>query len=491
MESERPSNNTAPPVLGEERPVKRLSGWDQLLLCSETPNVHQHTLKVAIVDTAEFEGEPTFDAFREVFRSRLPALDPLRFQLVHTPWRLHRPMWRENTAVDLDYHLQPVRVPAPGGRRELDAMIGAIASRSLDRRLPLWQLYFAEGLTDNKIAVIGKVHHVLADGVASANLMARAMEWPGSQPLEQEPLPSAPPPATAELLKFAARDHVMRLRTLPSAIRDGVVGAYRLQRRSRQRHRHPDLADPFDPLPTFLNHKLSPARTFASATLPLADVKAISKKLDVTINDVVLTIAAGGLRRLLLNYGESADGPLIASVPTATDVSPDRITGNALATMLVSLPVQIDDPMERLRLIRTSTRIAKEDHELLGPTLVGQWLEFVPPALTRMVFRWMSRREAPNQLFNVIVSNVPGPRERGRIAGAVVTEIYSVGPLAAGSALNVTVWSYVDQLTISVLSDDCTFRDTHDVTEAFVAAFTELREGAAAAGTTDIPRATP
>jgi diacylglycerol O-acyltransferase / wax synthase len=103
----------------------------------------------------------------------------------------------------------------------------------------------------------------------------------------------------------------------------------------------------------------------------------------------------------------------------------------------------------------------------------------------------MSRREAPNQLFNVIVSNVPGPRERGRIAGAVVTEIYSVGPLAAGSALNVTVWSYVDQLTISVLSDDTTFRDTHDVTEALVAAFTELREGAAAAGTTDIPPATP
>jgi diacylglycerol O-acyltransferase len=135
-------------------------------------------------------------------------------------------------------------------------------------------------------------------------------------------------------------------------------------------------------------------------------------------------------------------------------------------------------------LIQTATHIAKEDHELLGPTLVGQWLEFVPPLLTRTIFQWTSRREAPNQLFNVIVSNVPGPRERGRIAGAVVTEIYSVGPLAAGAALNITVWSYVDQLNISVLTDDRTLRDTHDVTDALFAAFTELREAAGFTGTT-------
>jgi diacylglycerol O-acyltransferase len=151
--------------------------------------------------------------------------------------------------------------------------------------------------------------------------------------------------------------------------------------------------------------------------------------------------------------------------------------------MLVSLPVQIDDPIRRLQLIRTATHIAKEDHELLGPTVVGQWLEFVPPLLTRTIFGWTSRREAPNQLFNVIVSNVPGPRERGRIAGAEVTEILSVGPLAAGAALNVTVWSYVDQLNISVLTDDRTLRNTHDVTDALLAAFAELREAAASTGT--------
>jgi diacylglycerol O-acyltransferase / wax synthase len=454
--------------------VKRLSGWDVLLLSSETPNVHQHTLKVAVVDTTGFGGTPTFEAFREVFRSRLPVLEPLRYQLVSTPWRLHRPMWREEADLDLDYHLQRVQVPAPGGRRELDAVIGAVATTALDRSRPLWQFYYAEGLPGDRVAVIGKVHHVLADGVASANLMARVVEWPGGEPPQNHGGTKHPRPTTAEVLRFAARDHVARVRTLPAAVRAGLVGAFRLQRRARQRIRDPELAAQFKPPPTLLNHKLTPGRTFASAALPLADVKAMSKKLDVTINDLVLTIAAGALRRLLLHYDEPADQPLIASVPASTDTSPNRITGNALATMLVSLPVQIDDPVERLRLVRTSTRIAKEDHELLGPNLVGQWLEFVPPSVTRTTFRWMSRREAPNQLFNLIISNVPGPRERGRIAGAEVTEFYSVGPLAAGAALNVTVWSYVDQLSVSVLADDNTLNDPHDVTDAFVEAFREL-----------------
>lgn len=455
--------------------MKRLSGWDVLMLASETPNVHQHTLKVAVVDTTDFAGKATFEAFREVFRGRLPALEPMHYQLVTTPWHLHRPVWHEDAELDLDYHLKRVRVPPPGGRRELDAVVGRVASTPLDRDRPLWQFYFAEGLTGERIAVIGKIHHVLADGVASANLMARTLQWPAGEAAEGQTAALAPP-KTRDVVRFAARDHVARVRMLPSAVRDSLVGAYRLQRRARQRLTNPALAAHFDPPPTFLNHKLTAERTFASAALPLADVKAVGKKLGVTINDVVLTVAAAALRRLLLDHGEPADRPLVASIPTATDTSPDRIAGNALATMLVSLPVQVSDPIERLNLIRTSTRIAKEDHQLLGPTLVGRWLEFVPPSVTRATFGWMSRREAPNQLFNLIVSNVPGPRERGRVAGAVVTEFYSVGPLAAGSALNITVWSYGDHLSVSVLADDATFKDTHEVTDAFVAAFAELRD---------------
>ncbi len=463
--------------------MKRLSGWDLLLLSSETPNVHQHTLKVAIVDTAGFEGEATFDVFRDVFRTRLQVLEPLRYELVQTPWRLHRPIWREGAELDFDYHLQRVQVPAPGGRRQLDAAIGALASEPLDCSRPLWRFYYAEGLADRQVAVIGKVHHVLADGVASANLMARVMTGFDAETAASASTISTPP-TRADVVRFAVRDHFTRLLTLPSVMWAGLIGAYRLQRRVRQRDRHPELASKFKPPSTFFNHKLSARRVFASTGVALADVQDLRKRLQVTINDLVLTAAAGALRRVLLDHGEAADEPLVASVPTATDTSPDRISGNALATMLVSLPVQAADPMERLRLICTSSRIAKEDHQLLGPTLVGQWLEFVPPAVSRATFRWMSRREAPNQLFNLIVSNVPGPRERLRAAGAVVTEFYSVGPLAAGAALNITVWSYADQLSVAVLGDADTFSDVHEVTDAFRSAFTELLKAADVHGST-------
>ncbi|KUI31448.1 wax ester/triacylglycerol synthase family O-acyltransferase [Mycobacterium sp. GA-2829] len=471
--------------------MKRLSGWDVLLLNSETPNVHQHTLKIAVVDTSEFEGEVSFEVFCETLRNRMHLLDPLRYELVDVPLRLHRPMWREDVAVDFAYHVRRTRVAAPGGRRELDELIGQIASTALDRSRPLWELYYAEGLAHGRIAVIGKVHHALADGVASANLMARAMEWPDTVPGDGEPDRTGARPSAVTLLRGAVRDHAQKLTELPAVVRDGALGIYRVGRRSRQRRHHPDLASQFNPPPTFLNHKLSPARGFASATLPLAAAKETSKRLGVTINDLVLATAAGGLRELLLRHDGHADAPVIASVPAATDVSRHRIAGNALSTMLVSLPVHIADPLEQVRVTALGTRAAKEDHELLGPGTVGRWLEYVPPFALRTVFAWTARRRAPNLLFNVIVSNVPGPRRRGRIAGAVVTEIYSVGPLAAGSAMNVTVWSYVDQLNFSVLTDGETLADTHEATDAMVRAFVRIRRAAGFSETGTVDMALP
>ena len=155
--------------------MKRLNGMDAMLLYSEAPNLHTHTLKVAVIDAAGYP-DFGFEAFRDHLRRRLPLLEPLRYQLVEMPWRLHHPMWLQDCAVDLDYHLRRVRVPAPGGRRELDQVIGELASTPLDRGRPLWEFYFAEGLAGGRFALIGKVHHSLADGVASANLLARAMD---------------------------------------------------------------------------------------------------------------------------------------------------------------------------------------------------------------------------------------------------------------------------------------------------------------------------
>jgi len=449
---------------------------DAMLLYSEAPNLHTHTLKVAVIDPADFDGKFGFDVFRRHVRRRLHLLEPLRYRLVDIPWRLHHPMWQENCEVDLDYHLRRVRVPAPGGLRELDGVIGEVASTPLDRSRPLWEFHFAEGLSGGRFALIGKVHHALADGVASVNLLARAMDLKDATTDERQ-ADAGVTPSAGDLLRAAARDHTRQIAELPALIRDATVGLTRVRRRTRERGAHPDLADAFDAPPTFLNHVVSPQRRFASATLPLADFRATAKALGITMNDLVLTTAAGGLRKLLLAYDGAADRPIIASVPTATDKS-DRVTGNEISGLSVSLPVHIADPTERARLVALATRIAKEDHEILGPRLYGRMMAYLPTAVAPTAFRWLARREAPNKMMNVAVSSVAGPRERGHFGGAAVSEIYSTGVLSPGAPVNITVWSYVDQLGIAVLTDDQTFNDPHEATDALIEAFTELRSAA-------------
>jgi WS/DGAT/MGAT family acyltransferase len=455
--------------------MKRLNGMDAMLLYSETPSLHTHTLKVAIVHAADFDGEFTFDVFRRTIARRLHLLEPLRYKLIDIPWKLHHPMWLEDCPVDLDYHLRRVQVSAPGGRRELDAVIGEIASTPLDRSRPLWEFHFAEGMADDRFALIGKVHHTLADGVASANLLARLMDLAGSAPDERDDYPTCEAPTTVELLRAAGRDHVQNIAALPRMMRDTVRGASRVMRNAREREDDDGMAKMFKTPPTFLNHVVSPVRTFATATLSLAEIKETAKHLGVTFNDIVLAMAAGGLRELLLRYDGQADRPILASVPVSTDRSADRITGNEISGLAVSLPVHIDDPLERVRLTAVAANRAKEVNELFGPQLHGQMMEYLPPPLTPALFRWQSKRAARSMIMNVAVSNVPGPRQRGHIGGAPVSEIYSVGILSAGSAFNMTVWSYVDQLDIAVLSDDRTFKDTHEATDAMIHAFGEIR----------------
>ncbi|AXO21435.1 MULTISPECIES: WS/DGAT/MGAT family O-acyltransferase [Mycobacterium avium complex (MAC)] len=453
--------------------MKRLSGWDSVLLYSEAPNVHMHTIKAAVIELDADRRSLDVAAFRQVIAGRLNKLDPFCYQLVEVPFSFHHPMWRENCEIDLDYHIRPWRVSPPGGRRELDEAIGQIASTPLDRSRPLWEMYFVEGLANNRIAVVGKIHHALADGVASANLLARGMDLqPGP---EGGPYVCDPPPTTRQLMVSAFADHLRHVGRLPHTIRYTAQGLGRVRRSARKLS--PELTRPFEPPPTFMNHKLTPERRFATATLALADVKETGKRLGATINDMVLAMSTGALRTLLLRYDGQAQ-PLLASVPVSFDFSPERISGNRFTGMLVALPVDHDDPLERVVACHQNAISAKESHQLMGPELVSRWAAYMPPAPTRAFFQWASARDGHNKILNLNISNVPGPRERGRVGGALVTEIYSVGPLTAGSGLNITVWSYVDQLNISVLTDGATCKDPHEVTEAMVQDFIEIRRAA-------------
>jgi diacylglycerol O-acyltransferase len=462
--------------------MRRLNGVDALMLYSETPEIHMHTMKIGVLDVSGVVGGYSFDLFRHVAYPRLQAMAPLRHQLVDVPLKLHHPMWVVNDDIDFDYHVRRARVPAPGGRRELDQLIGDIASTPLDRSRPLWEMYVAEGLADDRIAIIHKVHHVLADGVASANQMAKAMEPYEPSPDVRVSDGSDAAWTRADLIRAAGRDHVGLIRKLPRLMKETAAGVSRVRRRSKERGGHPDLARNFAPPTCFINHVVSPGRRFATAPLALADVKETSKQLGVTLNDIVLATAAGALRLLLLRYDGRADSPLIAGVPVSYNTSPERLVGNEFTYMTPSLPVHVDDPLERVRLTSMATTIAKENNQLLGPTLLPAWLSYLPPALAPGLFRSQARRMESASVMNLTISNVPGPRERGHIEGATVSEIYSVGPVVTGSGLNITVWSYVDQLAISVLTDDLTLDDPHEATDAMIDAFIEIRTAAGLSG---------
>ena len=454
--------------------VQRVGGWDAMFLYSETPDLPAHTIKIAILDTSGGFG---FDSVRAMAADLLPELEAMRYCLQPVPLRLHHPMWLSLCEIDLDYHLRRLMVPAPGGRRQLDQVIARIAEGALDRRRPLWELYYCEGVAKHKVALVMKIHHAVADGVASANLLARATDPAAATRRSQDIVQTSPfePPSRSQLLGAACLDHVRQVRDFPTLLRDTTRGIAAIRRRARERGRHPELAAPMSAPATFMNHRVTPGRLFASTTLSLAQSKKTAKMFGVTLNDLVLAVTAGALRNMLIAHDGRADCPLIASVPTNTDPSPDRISGNALGLMLVSLPVHIPDPCNRVRLVGTATTRAKDAYRRFGPELPGRWHRYLPPLFAPALFRWIAKRQRAQKFYNVSISNVPGPREPRYFAGTEITGFYSVGPLSPGLGVNITVWSYVDQLNVSVLADDSTFGDAYEVTREMRAALTELR----------------
>jgi diacylglycerol O-acyltransferase len=435
-----------------------------------------HTLKLAVIALDHLGGRNFgIDEFRQVIHGRLYKLDPFRYELVDIPFKFHHPMWRENCEVDLDYHIRSYRVDAPGGRRELDDAVGKIASTPLDRTKPLWEMYFIEGLANGRIAVLGKIHHALADGVASANLMARGMDLQ-TGPADRDTYATDPAPTRSELVRTAFGDHLRQIGRFPGVVRYTARGISNVRKSSKKLS--PELTRPFTPPPSFMNHMVDGTRRFATATLALADVKETAKLLGVTINDMVLAISSGALRQLCLKYDGHADHPLLASVPVSFDFSRDRISGNYFTGVMMVVPIELDDPLERVKAVHDAAAEAKETHNLIGPELVSLWSAYFPPAPAEALFRWLATKDGQNKVLNLPISNVPGPREHGRVGGALVTEIYSVGPLTTGSGLNITVWSYVDQLNISVLSDGATLADPHELTDAMIESFIEIRRAA-------------
>jgi len=433
----------------------RLSGQDAYFLYRETAGALMHTLKVAVCEP------PDPPLGREQLlanvASHLHLLAPLRRRLVPVPLGFHHPVWIEDPAFELDAHVHFAGLPAPGGARELDALVGEIASSALDRARPLWELWVVEGLAEGRIAYVLKLHHAVADGVATAALIShsaardpQAVPPDATAPWEPEPIPGA-----WRLFADACRDHARQLARLPGLLHRSVRGASAARRRRREAPEKPPAM--WDAPKLCFNHPLSPDRVYASTTLSLASVRRVKDAQGATVNDVILALCAGALRRYLAARGELPDRPLNTSVPVAADAGGAalRLSGNRVAYLLTALPTQIAEPALRLRAVREVTAEAKLELELGGRALALEWMEYLPP----LPYAWLRRSYARLRLSdhlptpsNLVVSNVPGPRETLYWNGAKLVELYSIGPLSEGIGLNFTVWSYLDRLHVAALA---------------------------------------
>ncbi len=458
--------------------MERLTGLDAGFLYMETPTLHMHTLKISVLDPSTIPGGYTFDRVKEVFRERLHLLPPFRRRLVDVPFRLHHPVWIEDPDFDLDLHVRRVGAPAPGGTREFAELISDIASHQLDRRRPLWEVWVVEGLEGGQVGFVAKMHHSIADGVAAADLLINVLD---DAPDAVVPAPvrqwrPEPVPSRRRLLRDAIAAIALNLRMLPSLVRRTFAGV-RAARRFR------DSSDVAPALPFAgpnlpFNAALTAQRTFAMTTLPLADIKAVKDACGTTLNDVVLAVCAGALREWLLARDLPTDRPLVAGVPVSTREKKGLVLqGNVVSNMFTALRVDIADPLERLREISKAAKAAKGVHAAMGPQLLADWSEVTPPRPFSWFMRTYSRLHLADRHrppINLVVSNVPGPSAPLYVAGARLGGIWSVGPILEGIGLNITMWSYLDDLNVGMVACPDAMPDLWSLADLLPAALDEL-----------------
>ena len=461
--------------------MERMTGLDASFLYNETPTLHMHTLKYTVLDVSSVPGGYDFERFQYELERRLHLLPPFRRRIVEVPGRLHHPVWIEDPDFDIGYHVRRIGVPPPGGREQMDAVIADIASWPLDRTKPLWEIWMLEGLEGGRVGFLAKIHHSVADGVAAAAMLANVMATSADEvdpPPPTEAWHPEPMPTRGQLIMDALRDLLRNLLRLPALLRRTFSGLKRVTAHRKSA----DVATPrpiLDTAKTPFNGALTPHRSFATATLPLSDVKRAKAAFDVTVNDIVLAIVAGSLRAWLEKRNALPDRALVAGVPVSTD-DPDavkRLGGNKVSNMFTTLATDIADPVARLRAIHDVTSAAKEVHNLLGADMLADWSEYTPPRPYSWFMRQYSRfglAEKHRPPINVVVSNVPGPREPLYVAGGKMEGIYSVGPILEGIGLNITVWSYCDQLNIGVIACREHIPDPHEITDGMAMALEEL-----------------
>ncbi len=444
--------------------MQPLTGLDSSFLFLEDSHQPMHVGSVLV-----FEGSMTFDAFHETLATRVHLVPRLRQRLAMVPLGIGKPYWVEDPAFNLDMHLQHVALPSPGRWRELRRLAARIFSTPLDRTRPLWEMTFIEGLDEipqvppGSVAIISKVHHAAIDGVSGADMMGVLLDVTKDPRRFDPPTPRAVPPVPNEIevLGHTARKILGKpseIRRVASEVRGALRAAAQVQQKGVEAPPIPMTAPP-----TPMNHTINGQRIWNTALLELDRVKGIRRATGCTLNDVVLAICAGALRRYLDEREALPDKPLIAMIPVSTRGESERgQMGNKVSAMMLDLATNIADPVERLQVIKAHTKGGKA-FERAGATraLVDLW-EFIPFGLANRMTRLYSRfrvSELHNPIFNCVITNVPGPQMDLYMAGHKLLATMGMAPLVDGMGLLITVLSYNGVLSISPISSPAVMPD--------------------------------
>lgn len=372
------------------------------------------------------------EAWREQVAARHPFDQRVQFRLGH--W-----FWEQDTEFELDYHLRHSALPRPGRIRELLSLVSRLHGTLMDRTRPLWELNIIEGLADGRVALCVKVHHALFDGVAAMKLMQTALS---ADPDAQRPplWAQEPPQRTPRPHDDAPHGLLERALAAGAEIMPGVrSGLWELVRASSATEAD---AQPFHAPPTMFNVRISGSRRFAAQSFGLDRFKAIGKATGATINDVTLAVCSGVLRRYLLAQHALPDKPLIAMVPVSVREE-GQSGGNQVSILLANLATHLEDPLDRLRLVVESTKLAKDRLAKMSRLeRIAHAAAMSAPMGASIVTGYAKRRP----IYNVVISNVPGPKQTLFLDGMRLDESYPISIPFDYLALNITITGYCGQL---------------------------------------------
>jgi diacylglycerol O-acyltransferase len=448
-----------------QRHLDRLTAVDSSFLHQEDANAHMHVGGVVIVQGPP----PPMEDFLEEIRRRLHLVPRYRHKLAHTAIDSGRPLWVDDPSFNLEFHVRHSALPSPGGWEQLQDLTARIFSQALDRSRPLWEMWLIEGLEQDRFAVISKTHHSLIDGISGVDLATVLFDFsPEPPPIGHSGRPWKPhsEPDAADLVAVGLRGAVRAGAELVGGAVTALIRPQRTLERAREAAEGIGeiawaMLNPAPPTP--LNVEIGPYRRFVGIAASLDDFKLVKNALGGTVNDVVLAIVTGALRTFLTERGVRTEGlEMRALVPVSVRTEDERHhLGNRIAAMRGPLPVYIADPVQRLRFVRHAMEGLKESKQALGAEVIAGAQNFAPPTLLAQA----SRLNFSTRLFNLIVTNVPGPQFPLYVLGRRMERMYPVAFLPNNHALAVAIMSYCGEMNFGLLGDFDTLPDITSLAE--------------------------